>query len=172
MADPITLAAIAVVAGGTLQAFSAIQQGRIAEAQGKFAKEIAVRNAQALERQAKAEGVASRFEERRIAKREKIVKAAQRAAQGVSGGQIAGATLEALADIAFEFSLERNLALRTGVVRGRQLRERGQIELAKGRFARTQGIFAKRASFISAGGSIFSAASSVLSPSGSSKQIR
>ena len=156
MADPVTLAAIAVVAGGTLQAAGQVQEGRIAAAQGKFAKQIAVRNQQALERQAKAERAASRIEESRVARKEKIVKAAQRAIIGKSGVGLTGATLSLLADTAFQFSLERNLILRRGLIRGRELRERGQIQLAKGRFARTLGTQAKRLSFFKAGGSILS----------------
>lgn len=146
-----------LITGGGLQAFAAIKQGQIAEAQGKFAKQIAIRNQQALERQRKAELAASRIEESRIARKEKIVEAQQRAVIGKSGIGLAGATLSVLADAAFQFSLGRNLALRRGLIAGRELRERGQIELAKGRFARTMGLEAKRLSYISAGGSILSA---------------
>jgi hypothetical protein len=143
-----------LIAGGGLQAFAAIKEGQIAEAQGKFAKQIAVRNQQALERQAEAEKAAAGIEETRIARRGKIVKAAQRAIVGKSGVGLAGATLSLLADTAFQFSLERNLILRRGLVRGRELRERGQIELAKGRFAFTLGRQAKKLSFVKAGASI------------------
>ena len=137
-------------------ALGQIQEGRIAEAQGKFAKQIAVRNQQALERQGKAEQTAAQVEERRVARKQKIVQAQQRARLGKTGGQIAGATLAFLADTAFQFSLERNFALRRGLVRGRELRERGRIELAKGRFARTLGKQLKKLSFLKAGGSILS----------------
>ncbi len=139
-------------------ALGQIQEGRIAEAQGKFAKQIAVRNQQSLERQAKAESVAAQVEEQRISRQGKIVSARQRAIFGKSGVGLAGASLDFLADTAFQFSLERNFALRTGAVRGRELRERGRIELAKGRFARTLGRQAKRLSFLKAGGSLFSGA--------------
>ncbi len=147
-------AVVAIMAGAGLQAFAAIKEGQIAEAQGKFAKQIAVRNQQALERQAKAETEAASLEERRVARKEKIVKAAQRAIIGKSGVGLAGATLSVLADTAFQFSLDRNLVLRRGLIRGRELRERGAIELAKGRFAFTLGREAKRLSFFKAGASI------------------
>lgn len=151
------LVAAAIIGAGALQAFGAIKEGQIAEAQGKFAKDIAIRNQQALERQAKAERAAASIEESRVARKEKIVKAQQRAIIGKSGVGLAGATLSLLADTAFQFSLERNLILRRGLIRGRELRERGRIELAKGRFARTLGIEAKRLSFVKAGGSILGA---------------
>lgn len=143
-----------LLTGGGLIAAGQIQEGRITEAQGKFAKKIALRNQQALARQAKAEQDAASVEEGRVARQEKIVKAAQRAQLGKTGGQIVGATLAALTDTAVQFSIQRNLVLRTGLVRGRELRERGQIELAKGRFARTLGKKAKQLSFIKAGGTI------------------
>lgn len=146
---------IAFAAAG-LQAFGKIQEGRVAEVQGRFTKEIAKRNQQSLERQRKAEIDASRVEERRVARKEKITKGAQRAIIGKSGIGLAGATLSLLADTVFQFSFERNLALRRGLIRGQELRERGRIEFAKGRFARTLGIKAKQLSFIQAGGSILS----------------
>lgn len=142
--------------GSLFTAIGQIQEGRIAEAQGKFAKQIAIRNQQSLERQAKAERDVSQVEEQRVARQEKIFKAGQRATAGKSGGQIAGATLSLLTDAARQFSIKRNLTLRRGLIRGQELRERGQIELAKGRFARTLGKKAKQASFIKAGGSVVS----------------
>ncbi len=146
--------------GSLFTAFGQIQEGRVAEAQGKFAKQIAVRNQQALDRQAKAEIEASKVEEGRVSRQAKIAKASQRAAAGKSGIGLAGATLNVLTDTAFQFSLERSLTLRRGLFRSQELRERGQILLAKGRFARTLGIKAKQASFVKATGSILGGASS------------
>ncbi len=144
--------------GALFTAFGQIKEGQIAEAQGKFAKQIAVRNQQALERQAKAEREAAAVKESRAARQEKIVKARQIAQFGKTGGQIVGASLSFLADTARQFSIERNLILRTGLIRGRELRERGQIELAKGRFARTIGKQIKKLSFIKAGGTVLGGA--------------
>ena len=158
MADPITIGLLLTAAGAGVSAFSSIKQGQVAEAQGKFAKQVAIRNQQSLERQRKAELDAASIKERRVARQKKIVKGRQRATAGKSGGQIAGATLSFLADTARQFSIERNLTLRTGLIRGRELREQGQIEIAKGRFARTIGKERKRLSFISATGSILTAA--------------
>lgn len=152
------LAVPLILAGGGMMALSAIKQGQIAEAQGKFAEQIAIRNQQALERQAKAERAASRIEETRITRKEKIIKAQQRAIIGKSGVGLAGATLSLLTETAFQFSLERNLMLRRGVTRGRELIERGKIELAKGRWASVMGKQQKIASYFSAAGSILGAA--------------
>lgn len=153
-----------------LPAAAEIQKGRIAEAQGKFAKKVgianeqaALANQQALERQAKAEKEASRIEEGRISRKGRIVKGRQRTTIGKGGIGLVGATLAALTDTAFQFSFERNLALRRGLLRARQLQFAGRIEAfrggvaaAKGRFARGVGRAEKRASFIRAGGSVVS----------------
>lgn len=158
------MATALLAVGAGLKAFAAIKEGQIAEAQGRFAKDIAIRNQQALERQRKAEIAAAGVEESRIARREKIFKAQQRAIIGKSGIGLAGATLSLLADTAFEFSFERNLALRRGLIRGRELRERGQIQLAKGRFAFTLGREAKKLSYIKAGASILGGFGTTTSP--------
>ena len=142
-----------LIAGGGLQAFAAIKEGQIAKAQGAFAEKISIRNQQALDRQAKAEVEAAGVEETRIARQEKIVKARQRAAIGKGVG-LAGATLSFLTDTAFQFSMERNLALRRGMVRARELRRRGQIIRAQGKWAMTMGVQARRLSYVKAGASI------------------
>ena len=151
MADPVTLA---ILISGSLKAASQIQEGRIAKAQGSFANKIALRNQESLERQAKAERAASRVEEARISRREKIFKGRQRARIGKQATGLAGATLAALVDTAVQFSIERNLALRRGLVRGRELKRRGVIIAAQGRWAKTLGTQAKRLSYIKATGSI------------------
>ena len=149
-----------ILAGAGLIAASELKKGQIAEAQGKFQKQIAARNQQALERQAKAERDAAAIDESRIARREKIVKARQRATLGKTGGGIAGATLSLLADTAAQFSSSRNLTLRRGLIRSRELIARGGILASQGAFAATLGRQAKRASFIKAGGTILMAVGS------------
>ena len=139
---------------GALGVISTLQEGRAAEKQGQFAKQIALRNQRALERQAVAEKEAAAVESEQIARQEKIVSGRQIAAAGKSGGQIAGATLSFLADTARQFSLSRNFALRTGLFRSQELKERGGIIAAKGRFAQALGKFQKRQSFLRAGAQV------------------
>ena len=153
MADPIT---IAILAGGGLIAGSQVQEGRIAKAQGSFANKIALRNQQALEKQAKAEMEASRLEERRIARKQKFLEARQIASMGKSGIGLAGASLEDLTDTAFQFSLDRNLTLRTGMIRAGQLRERGKIMAAEGKWSKAMGRQTQRLSYVKAGATILS----------------
>lgn len=154
MADPVTL----LLLSGGLTAASQIQEGRIAKAQGSFAKKIALRNQESLNRQARAEESASRLEERRVAKRQKIFQARQLATVGKQVTGLAGATLAALVDTASQFSIDRNLALRRGTFRAGALRERGEIIAAQGRWAKTLGKQAQRLSYVKASGSLLSAA--------------
>ena len=149
---------MSIIGGGILQAFSQIQEGKIAKAQGSFAKKIALRNQESLNRQAKAEEAASRLEERRIARKQKIFQARQLARIGKQGTGLADATLAALVDTATQFSIERNLVLRKGVFRAGALRERGTIIAAQGRWAKTLGNRAARLSYIKAGASLLGAA--------------
>jgi len=152
------MSTLLLIGGVALKALSEVKKGQIAEAQGRLDKEIGLRNQQSLERQRKAEIDAASIEESRIARQGKIVRAQQRAVVGKSGVGLAGATLSVLADAAAQFSMERNLALRRGLIRGQELRERGRIEAAKGIFAFARGKEIKRFSFIKAGGSILGAA--------------
>ncbi len=153
-----SLAAVLLLGAGGLQAASSIQQGRIAKAQGSFEKKVALRNQESLNRQARAEKSASRLEERRIAKKQKIFQARQIARIGKGGAGFGDSTLAALIDTASEFSIERNLALRRGTFRAGALRERGEIIAAQGRWAKTLGKQAQRLSYVKAGASLLSSA--------------
>lgn len=141
--------------GMGLQAASQIQQGRIAEAEGEVAEQIAERNKKALDRQAKAEKEASVHEASQISRKAKIYMAMQRAR---IGGGVAGSSLAFLTDTAYQFSLERNLALRGGRIRSQELEERGNIQLAQGQWAKASGKATKRASILGAVGSVAMAA--------------
>ena len=139
---------------GALGVIATLQEGRAAEKQGQFAKQIALRNQRALERQAVAEKEAAAVQEKQIARRQKIVEGAQIATAGKSGGQISGATLSFLTDTARQFSLSRNFALRAGLFRSQELKEKGGIIAAQGRFASALGKFQKRQSFLRAGAQV------------------
>ena len=151
MADPGTMA---LILGIGFMAVGQIRQGQVAKAQGKFAEKVAQANNMALQRQAEAEKEAARIDEERESRKGKIFMALQRATAGKSNIGLAGATLNVLADTAFQFSLNRNLILRRGLLRSRELRQRGAIELAQGSFAKSVGKQAYRTSILSAAGTV------------------
>jgi hypothetical protein len=127
-----------------------IKQGQTAAAQGDFAKKIAALNQKSLERQAKAEREAARIAEGRVSRKGKFIEARLLAGQAKSGIGLAGATVDALADAAFQFSVDRNLTLRAGQIRARQLIRQGQLGLAQGRFAASVGRQQRTAAFMGA----------------------
>jgi hypothetical protein len=146
------MATALLIAGGGLAIAGKIKEGQIAAAQGDLEKEIQGRNQQALNRQADAEKAASKVEESRIARRSKIVQARLAVGVSKSGIGLAGASLEALTDAAFQFSLDRSLTLRAGLIKSRELRQRGGILAAQGRFAKTIGRQRRTSAFFSAAG--------------------
>ena len=144
--------------GAIGQAFGQFKEGQIAAAQGDLDKEIAIRKQKALERQAKAEREATDIEERRVSRKGKATVAAAIAQAGKTGGQLKNASLSALTDIVAQFSIDRNLVLRRGLIKSRELKQRGAIIAAQGRFAKTVGRQRRTASFISAGATLGAAA--------------
>jgi hypothetical protein len=146
--------------GGGIQALGQIKQGQIAAAQGDFEKEIQARNQKALNRQADAELAASKIEEERISRRSKITQARLKVGQSKSGIGLAGATINALTDAAFQFSMDRNLTLRRGLIKSRELRQRGAIMAAQGRFAKVVGREKRFAAFLGAAGTFAGSGSS------------
>jgi len=158
------MSAAIIAAGAGLQAYSTIQEGRLAEQQGKFYEELSERNQQALNRQAKAEMEAAQLEQERAARKQKIFQASQIAAAGKSGISLAGASLNALTDTAYQFSMERNLILRSGLFRSQQLQQQGRMEYSKGKWSAYLGRQAKRLSYMKAGATILGAAGSSQAP--------
>jgi phage I-like protein len=146
------MATALLIAGGALAVSGQIKQGQIAESQGRLQEKISQRNQQALERQATAEKEASKLEERRIARRARLVQARLEVGQAKTGISPAGATIDALADAAFQFSLDRNLTLRSGLIRARELQSKGRLLAAEGKFAKKIGKQQKRAMFMQAFG--------------------
>lgn len=160
--------------GAFLTALGSVKEGQIAAAQGDLDKEIALRNQKALDRQAKAEVEASKIEESRISRKGKATVAAAVAQVGKTGGQLKNASLSALTDIVAQFSIDRNLTLRRGLIKSRELKQRGGIIAAQGRFAKTVGRQRRTAAFLKASGGFLTAVgtagvgggSNVTAPSG------
>lgn len=153
------MATVALIAGAGLIVTSQIKQGQIAAAQGKLDDKIAQRNKQALTRQAKAERDAAAIEEGRIARKSRIIQARLAVGAAKSGIGLEGASLESLTEAAFQFSLGRNLTLRRGLLRSRELIQRGKIVSAEGRFAKRIGKQKRTAFFTSAAGTALFAGS-------------
>jgi hypothetical protein len=120
------------------------QAGKASKAQGKLQKNIAIRNQESLNRQAKAEKEASKTKEARIARQQKITSSAQKALAAKAGVSLEGASLSVLTDTAEQFYIDRAFTLRGGLLRSQELQEKGRIIFAQGAFAKRMGVFASR----------------------------
>lgn len=146
-----------LIAGGTVATVSAIQQGRAAEAQGRFQEKIAARNAeQALreaegKRQAAAEAAIQKEREGRK------LKGRQRALFAKSGVELRGSPLSVLVETAQDIEADRLTILREGAIAEASDEFRAGILRAQGSAAKARGRAAKRASVLSAVGTATSA---------------
>lgn len=148
------LAAVLLLAGAGVTAAGQIQGGRLAEAEGKAAQDMAEFNARQLEREAKSTQEAAKFDERRIAKKEKITIGRQIARAGKSGVTLEGSPIGELADIASSFATDRALTLRRGLLGAQALTTQAGVQRAQGKLAKIRGRQAKRVSLLKAGGTI------------------
>ena len=152
MADPVTWA---LVGGTVLSASGEIQQGQLAAARGNASNDIAKYNAANMERQAAARREASNFEDTRQVRRSKMVLGSEIAQGGASG---VVSDVDALADTAFQLALDRNLALRQGLVESTGLLNQAAMARAQGKFAKKVGKSQRDMSYVKAGGSILGGA--------------
>jgi hypothetical protein len=151
MADPVT---IALVAGGALSGASMIQQGRIQKAQGETQEKIAEYNADQARKQGEARLEASKIEATRVSRKERIVSAMNIARSAKSGISLSESpsTIEAMADVAYQFHLDRNLITQGGMQDFLSAEGQSSLLRAEGAFAKEQGRMAQTASFVGAAG--------------------
>ena len=151
-----TGAELLLLTGAGIGAASTIQQGRVAEAQGKTTQRVNEYNAKQLDRQAKAKMDAAKINADRISKKENITQAtnlARAAKSGISLGE-SKSTVEVLADTAFQFHLDRNFTLMQGLSDQLSLENQASLLRAEGAFAKDMGKQAKRLSYVQAGGEL------------------
>ncbi len=148
------VAAVLLLGGAGLAAAGQIKAGRLAEAEGEAAQDLAEFNARQLEREAKSTQEAAAFEEQRIAKQEKITIGRQIAKAGKSGVTLEGSPIGQLADIQASFAIDRALTLRRGLLGAQALTTQAGIQRVQGKLAKIRGRQTKRVSLLKAGGTI------------------
>ena len=145
------------LAAAGAKAASTIQQGRIADAEGRAEAKLQERNAQVDERNAVARELKARFDQLRQVVSGVKVLGRLRARLGASGARLdVGAPIRALRDQAEELELDNLLIGFEGAVEAGRFRERAVISRFKGSLAKTRGKAARRASFVKAGTSLLS----------------
>ena len=176
--DPITMGILTAVGGGSaatgalivgagITAAGQIQQGRVAKAQGKATEKIQRYNAELAEREGKARMEASKLEERRVARQEKMFRGEQRARFAKAGISISeGTPIDVLADTAAQFAIDRNLTLRQGLTGQQQAKGQTAIFSAQGQQAKAIGRANQRLSYFNVAGTTLMAAGAIDSAPG------
>lgn len=154
MADPFTLA---FLVAGAAKAASAIQQGRIADAEGRAQAKLAERNAQIAEQDAVAREQKAQFDSLRQSVAAGVVMGRLTARLGASGARLdVGAPIRVLSEQMEELELDNLLIGFEGQVDAARFREQAVISRFKGSLAKTRGKSARDASFFKAGTSLLS----------------
>ncbi len=151
----------AIIAAGTIQVVSTIQQGRAAKAQGRAQAEIAARNALLAERQAEEQRVAAVAAALKQEREGKALKGRQRALFAKSGVELRGTPLSVIVETAQNLEADRLTILREGAIRAGTSQAQADIFRAQGVSAKARGRAKKRASILSAVGTGLSTVGSV-----------
>lgn len=137
------------------KAVSIIQQGRIADAEGRAESRLHERNAAIFEQDAAARERKARFDQLRQVVSGAKVLGRLRAGLGASGARLdVGAPIRLLSDQAEELELDNLLIGFEGAVEAARFREQAVISRFKGSLAKTRGKAARRASIVQAGASL------------------
>ena len=148
--DPITM----IVIGPGVMAAGQIQQGRVAEAEGKSRQNIAEYNAAVQEREAEAIRQKAGFESKRQAKRAARVKSALTAELGAAGGLGSPVAADLAAEQAAVLELENLLIGFGGEVGAGRAETQAEFDRLQGKLSRQRGKAARKASYFRAGGTL------------------
>ena len=148
--DPITL----LVIGTGVMAAGQIQQGRVAEAEGRSRQNIAEYNAAVQAREAEAIKQQAGFESKRQAKRAARVKSALTAELGAAGGLGSPVAADLAAEQAAELELENLLIGFGGEVEAGRAETQAELDRLQGKLYRRRGKAARKASYFRAGGTL------------------
>lgn len=143
------------LAAGGFKAASIIQQGRIADAEGRAESRLQERNAAIFDQDAVARERKARFDQLRQVISGAKVLGRLRAGLGASGARLdVGAPIRLLSDQAEELELDNLLIGFEGAVEAQRFRNQAVISRFKGSLANIRGKAARRASFVKAGASL------------------
>ncbi|HOK67190.1 MAG TPA: hypothetical protein PLV55_10290 [Anaerohalosphaeraceae bacterium] len=135
-----------VLAGlAILEGVSVVLQGQAAKRQGKAEHKAAVFNAKQQEALARQKLEQAKFEAERQARQQRMYRAANIARAAKSGVSLSGSSyVDILADMAYQFHLDRNLLLGQGMADYTSLMNQASLLRAEGAFAKAQGRVAAR----------------------------
>lgn len=158
MADPVTIATVAMVASTAVSAVGAIQQGAAASAQGRAQQQAQQYNAIVKEQNARLarQQAGSREEQQRRQARQ--ILGQQRAALAQAGIGMMGSALDIEEQSAVRAEMDALTIAYEGELQAKGLLAAAQQDLFQGQMASAAGKNAQTASYISAGASLLSGA--------------
>lgn len=140
-----------ITAGTGISIGGTIQAGRVAEAQGRSAQNIAEYNALVQEREAEALRQKAGFESKRQAKRAARVKSTLTAELGAAGGLGSLVAADLAAEQAAELELENLLIVYEGEIGAKKALSQAELDRLQGKLYRQKGKAAREASYFRAG---------------------
>lgn len=143
----------AAAASAAVSGASMIQQGRIAQAQGKAQQKINEYNARQAEMEGKSRMQAARLEADRFSRKASFINAANRAKAAKAGISISDSptTLDVLADTAYQLHLDTNIISQSGMNDYIRAQNQQSLLRAEGAFAKEQGDIAQKWGYIAGG---------------------
>ena len=143
------------VIGAVLMAGATVQEGRLAEAQGKAERKFAEFNARMQEREAKSKMDAASIEEQRISKKARAIAGSQKAKMAAAGLDVStGTALDVFAETARESYVDRSLTLRKGMIQKVNLEAQAAATRAQGKLAEKMGKAQKKVAYMKAAGQL------------------
>lgn len=151
MADPITMMA----ASTALSAYGAFEEGQAANKAGKYNRDVAYREAEALDIQAEQEVAAGSFNSQRIKRRAEEILAEMRAKASKGGQSATDATVVALErETVKNTSLDQLLAMAEAEERAQQIKHKAVVTRNQGDYMRYTGKVQQKAANLRAAGTI------------------
>lgn len=153
--DPITIAAVAVAAGTTVQAFGQYKEGEAASAEAKGQQAMSEYNAKLAEREAQAAEARTGVASQRQAEEAERIRGSLEAGLGASGTvSSVGTPLMIQARQAAESELDNLMIGHQGLTDAARLRSQGALDLMQSKIYGQKAKSAKAAGMIGAGGTL------------------
>lgn len=154
-------AAAFMAAGAATSAYSSIRGGQAAYAAGKYNRNAAYNEAQAMDIQAGQEVAVGTHNSARIAQRAKEILAQQRAMAAAGGGSASDATVVAIQNETVKSStLDQLMEMASAQERAQQIRHGATVRRSEGDYALAKGREARTAGYMSAAGTLMQAGAS------------
>jgi len=148
-------APLALIAGTAMNVIGALGEGQQQKGQYEYQAQLALRDQQVAEMQARAAEEKAAYDQQQFQRRAARMQGATRAKLGASGALMStGAPLAVLGAQAAELALDSSMIGYNGMVAARGYRDQGAMDYAQSKIYEQQGRNAERSSYWKAGSSL------------------